>query len=132
VEDYFSTTGSKYLIPDFLIDQSRRNIRRYNKQSLNNSSNIESNEEIPAGTDDGSKKTPIKDFIGNALSKPLDKEKLANFLELTKYGTAAAINNKMAERSLEVEKPFLQDISESHRNVYGNYRAQVEGEQAAA
>ena len=129
-QEFFSGDGKKYLISDWLKDQSRRNLRRYDKgkPGLQNYSQ----EEIPAGTNDGSKKTPIRDFIGNALSKPLDKEKLANFLELTKYGTAAAINNKMAERSLETEKPFLQDVSESHRNIYGNYRAQVEGEQAAA
>jgi hypothetical protein len=33
---------------------------------------------------------------------------------------------------LDAEKPFLQDVSESHRAVYGDYRAQVQGEKAAA
>jgi hypothetical protein len=34
-----------------------------------------------------------------------------------------AVNNKIAEKALEAEKPFLQDVSESHRSVYGDYRA---------
>lgn len=89
------------------------------------------NEEKPAGFTEIYGNRPIRDFIGNALSKPIDKEKLANFLELSKYGIAASINNKMAERSL-AEKPFLQDVSESHRGIYGNYRAQMQGEQSAA
>lgn len=90
------------------------------------------NEENPAGVNEVYGNRPIRDFIGNVLSKPIDKEKLANFLELSKYGTAAFINNRMAERSLEAEKPFLQDVSESHRSIYGDYRAQMQGEQSAA
>jgi hypothetical protein len=53
-------------------------------------------------------------------------------LDLTKAGLGIGVNNKLAERALEAEKPFLQDVSESHRSVYGDYRAQVEGEKAAA
>lgn len=68
----------------------------------------------------------------NQEQKPLDKTKMANFLEFARAGIGAAVNNKVAERALEAEKPFLQDISESHRSVYGDYRAQVEGEKAAA
>ena len=68
----------------------------------------------------------------NLGQKPLDKTKMANFLEFARAGIGAAVNNKVAERALEAEKPFLQDISESHRSVYGDYRAQVEGEKAAA
>lgn len=64
--------------------------------------------------------------------KPLDKTKMANFLEFARAGIGAAVNNKITERALEAEKPFLQDVSESHRSVYGDYRAQVEGEKAAA
>lgn len=59
----------------------------------------------------------------NQDQKPLDKTKMANFLEFARAGIGAAVNNKIAERALEVEKPFLQDISESHRSVYGDYRA---------
>ena len=66
------------------------------------------------------------------LSKTVDKTKLANFLELARAGIGAAVNNKIAKRALEAEKPFLQDVSESHRSVYGDYRARVEGEKAAA
>lgn len=68
----------------------------------------------------------------NQGQKPLDKTKMANFLEFARAGIGAAVNNKIAERALEAEKPFLQDVSESHRSVYGDYRAQIEGEKAAA
>ena len=64
--------------------------------------------------------------------KPLDRTKMADFLEYARAGVGAAINNKIAERALEAEKPFLQDVSESHRSVYGDYRSKVEGEKAAA
>lgn len=79
--------------------------------------------------------TEIGDPIGDALkngSKPINKTKLANFLELARAGVGASVNNKIAERALSAEKPFLQDVSESHRAVYGDYRAQVQGEKAAA
>ena len=66
------------------------------------------------------------------LNRGIDKQKLANFLDLTKAGIGMGINNKLAERSLEAEKPLLQDVSESHRSIYGDYRAQVQGEKAAA
>jgi hypothetical protein len=62
----------------------------------------------------------------------INKDKLAGFLELTRAGIGAAVNNKIADRALEAEKPFLQDVSESHRSVYGDYRSQVQGEKAAA
>lgn len=65
-------------------------------------------------------------------SNPINKDKLAGFLELTRVGIGAAVNNKIAERALEAEKPFLQDVSESHRSVYGDYRSQVQGEKMAA
>lgn len=65
-------------------------------------------------------------------SNPINKDKLAGFLELTRVGIGAAANNKIAERALEAEKPFLQDVSESHRSVYGDYRSQVQGEKMAA
>ena len=62
----------------------------------------------------------------------LNRAKLSDFLQLTRAGIGYAVNNKIAERALEAEKPFLQDVSESHRSVYGDYRSQVEGEKAAA
>lgn len=80
-------------------------------------------------------------FTTNAKSKnsgilsnmqPIDKNKLAGFVELTRAGIGAAVNNKIADRALEAEKPLLQDVSESHRSVYGDYRAQLEGAKAAA
>ena len=77
----------------------------------------------------------VEDPIKQAQKKqqnPIDKTKLANFLELTRAGIGASVNNKIADRALEAEKPFLQDVSESHRAIYGDYRAQVEGAKAAA
>lgn len=62
----------------------------------------------------------------------INKTDLANWLELTRAGIGAGVNNKIAERALEAEKPFLQDVSESHRTVYGDYRSKIEGEKAAA
>ena len=63
---------------------------------------------------------------------PIDKTKLANFLEYTRAGIGASVNNKIADRALKAEKPLYQDVSESHRQIYGDYRSQVEGEKAAA
>lgn len=74
-----------------------------------------------------------KGFDGKGLNiKPFDRVKMADFIELTRAGITAAVNNKIADRALEAEKPFLQDVSESHRSVYGDYRAQIQGEKAAA
>ena len=64
--------------------------------------------------------------------KPFDRTKMADFIELTRAGITAAVNNKIADRALEAEKPFLQDVSESHRSIYGDYRSKIEGEKAAA
>lgn len=154
---YDKNLGNKYIIKNWLEGQGKdwletdlnsNNTIRYEDPSIIQSNAQEekdprleldiiddtysSNEENSAGVNEIYGNRPIKDFIGNILSKPINKEKLANFLELSKYGIAASINKKMAERSLEAEKPFLQDVSESHRNIYGDYRAQVEGEQSAA
>lgn len=74
---------------------------------------------------------PLKQYK-NKEKSIINKNKLANFLELTRAGIGASVNDKIAERALEAEKPFLQDISESHRSVYGDYRAQIQGEKAAA
>ena len=62
----------------------------------------------------------------------IDKNKLAGFLELARAGIGASVNNKIADRALKAEKPFLQETSETYRPIYGNYRAQVEGEKNAA
>lgn len=79
------------------------------------------------GKDKNTNADPSKSF-----NKPIDKTRLADFLELTRTGIGASVNNKIAERALAAEKPFLQDVSESHRAIYGDYRAQVQGEKAAA
>ena len=76
-------------------------------------------------------KNKIRNGITNGLAS-IDKTKLADFIELTRAGVGLATNNKIAERALKAEKPFLQDVSESHRSVYGDYRSQVQGEKAAA
>ena len=74
---------------------------------------------------------PIGDVLKNS-AKTINKGKLADFLELTRAGIGASVNNKVAQRALDAEKPFLQDVSESHRAIYGDYRAQIQGEKAAA
>lgn len=64
--------------------------------------------------------------------KNINRERLADFLDFTRAGIGTSINNKIAERALKAEKPLLQDVSESYRNVYGDYSAVVQGEKAAA
>ena len=76
--------------------------------------------------------TKIGKSLNNAISQPINKTKLADYLEYARAGIGAGINNKIAERALEAEKPFLQDVSESHRSVYGDYRSQIQGEKSAA
>lgn len=71
-------------------------------------------------------------FSSSINSTMIDKTKLANFLDYARAGIGASVNNKIAKRALEVEKPFLQDVAEIHRPVYGDYRAKVQGEKAAA
>lgn len=73
------------------------------------------------------------DVYDNNKSKfKFDWLKASDFLEGIRAGVGIHVNKKMAERALEAEKPFLQDISEDYKPVYGNYRAKVQGEQAAA
>jgi hypothetical protein len=47
------------------------------------------------------------DNSGNGFNWAIDKTKLASFLELARAGIGASVNNKIAERALEAEKPFL-------------------------
>ena len=99
---------------------------------FNMSQNSSNNKEgSPAGRTTWDKKS-FGEFLGDTFSKPIDKEKLANFLDFTKVGIGTSVNNKITDRTLEAEKPFLQDVSESHRSIYGDYRSQIEGEKAAA
>jgi hypothetical protein len=78
--------------------------------------------------------TVVGDKKDNKRKKPwsINKTDLANWLELTRAGIGAHVNNKIAERALEAEKPFLQDVAESHRTILGDYRSQIQGEKAAA
>ena len=82
-------------------------------------------------TNPGADKGNLGDKLLGAVGS-LDKNKMAGFLDFIQAGVGASINNKIAERALEAEKPFLQDVSESHRQVFGDYRAKIEGEKAAA
>ena len=73
----------------------------------------------------------IQDISQNNI-KPIDKTKLADYLDYTKGLIGIGVNNKIAERAIDAEKPFLQTISEGHRSIYGDYRAKIQGEQASA
>lgn len=113
-------------------------VNNKDKYELNTSDTLLNGE--PRKTPEGEKSAGINlkeigDPIGDALknsAKTINKGKLADFLELTRAGIGASVNNKVAQRALDAEKPFLQDVSESHRAVYGDYRAQIQGEKAAA
>ena len=63
----------------------------------------------------------------------LDKTKMANFLELTKAGIGASVNNNTTKKALEAEIPYLQTaVEKPANNIFGNYRELVAGEKAAA
>ena len=63
----------------------------------------------------------------------VDKNKIANFLELARAGISAATNNNTTKKALEAEIPYLQTAYEKPVNsIYGNYRELVAGEKAAA
>lgn len=107
-----------------------------NVHSVNDTSveNIDESAEDPSAgmnLEDPNKKG-LGNVLTTALTSSIDKTKLADYLEYARAGIGASINNKIAERALEAEKPFLQDVSESHRSVYGDYRSKIEGEKAAA
>ena len=86
-----------------------------------------------AASDPSAGMTVTEDNInGNKNKFVFDRNKFANFLEWARAGIGAGVNKKIAERALEAEKPFLQDVSESHHSVYGDYRSKIRGEQAAA
>ena len=76
-----------------------------------------------------------KEGFGSKLVSALGNfngENMANIMSLVRAGIGTSVNNKIAERALEAEKPFLQDVTESHRSVYGDYRSKIQGEKAAA
>lgn len=83
-------------------------------------------------TEDSAGVTVVKDPAKQKKPWSINKTNLANWLEVTRAGIGAHVNNKIAKRALEAEKPFLQDVSESYHNIYGDYRSKVRGEQAAA
>ena len=63
---------------------------------------------------------------------PINKNKLAGYLEFARAGVGAAVNKDITEEALKAEQPLLQEASESHRSVYGDYRSQLQGEKEAA
>ena len=97
--------------------------------SATNTSSVEESEDPSVGFNLFNTEDKNKVQLNSAA---INRTKLADFLEWTRAGIGASINNKIAERALEAEKPFLQDVSESHRSVYGDYRARIQGEKAAA
>ena len=143
--DWTSPTKIKYY-----TDSNGRNIDEYGNEItysdlLNNKHRYQFDLELNRSKDDSILTTgkPKEKSAGMTLTKDkslngdlnlgtINKTKLADYLEYARAGIGAGINNKIAERALEAEKPFLQDVPESHRAVYGDYRAQVEGEKAAA
>lgn len=70
--------------------------------------------------------------ISKTSTQPINKTKLANYLDYAKGAIGLGVNNKIAKRAIKSEKPFLQNTSEGHRSIYGDYRAKIQGEQAAA
>lgn len=115
--------------PNFFNDTL--NISSINNTSTENDN--KSNEETSAGINiNNPNKKDFGNVLTTALTSSIDKNKLADYLEYARAGIGASINNKIAERALEAEKPFLQDVSESHRSIYGDYRSKIEGEKAAA
>lgn len=118
------------------IDASGREISPLEVYRNNDLYELDSNikeyipEEDSAGMNLKDINDPLKQY--KSQNKPINKTKLADFLELTRAGIGASVNNKIADRALAAEKPFLQDVSESHRSIYGDYRAQIQGEKAAA
>lgn len=123
------------------VEKERADARQKEEESLNNPVTTPEGKKIvetpSAGMNikvPGKVKTALSNIGSNIGNKGfnIDKNKLANFLDLAKAGIGMSVNNKIAQRALDAEKPFLQDVSESHRSIYGDYRAQVEGEKAAA
>ena len=110
--------GNEILLTDYFKNQSAY---QYQPEFLRDSDADEEGAGVNVSSDKGEEK-PYS----------IDKERLANFLELTKAGIGAAVNNKVTQRAIDAEKPFLQDPFESHRNVYGDYEAIAQGEKAAA
>ena len=114
-----------------LQEAMNSNLYEIDYLSGNFTDKTDGNEEKSAGMTLTEVGDPIGDSLKNG-AKTINKGKLADFLELTRAGIGASVNNKIAERAIAAEKPFLQDVSESHRAIYGDYRAQIQGEKAAA
>ena len=74
--------------------------------------------------------TPVKQK--EPIKFNVDQTDLANLVEASKSIIGTSVNNKMAESSIAAEKPLLQSVTVLDKPIYGNYRAKIQGEQAAA
>ena len=126
---YYIKDG-KYITHDGKILNSNDIILNSNLYELDIKTSEQHNQPSAGFNIFGNEKSKNDNSSSNAFS--INKTKLADFLDFAKAGLETSVNNKIAERALAAEKPFLQDVSESHRAIYGDYRAQVQGEQAAA
>ena len=126
---YYIKDG-KYITHDGRILNSNDIILNSNLYELDIKTSEQHNQPSAGLNIFGNEKSKNDNSSSNAFS--INKTKLADFLDFAKAGLETSVNNKIAERALAAEKPFLQDVSESHRAIYGDYRAQVQGEQAAA
>lgn len=117
---------SPEVITSNTTQSSNQNTTNNNQTETTTIVDTQSNQEQSAGFN------PVDNTYENNILKPISKTKLSDYLEITKAGIGLGINNKIADRALEVEKPYLQNPVEHYRTVYGDYRAQKQGEQAAA
>ena len=128
---YQDSMGRPISIMDVVNNPHRYKAKDILGVSENASTDITEETSNGRNVDEVTPDNKVLDVAGKVLGR-IDKTKLADYLEYARAGIGASINNKIADRALKAEKPFLQDISESHRSVYGDYRAQIQGEKAAA
>lgn len=130
---YQDSMGRPVSVVDVMNNPHRYQLTNTVSPQLNTGVPVEKNPEEDSAGMNLLQETTKKAGEGTTKSSSfIDKTKLADFIELTRAGITAYVNNKVADRALEAEKPFLQDVSESHRSVYGDYRSQIQGEKAAA
>ena len=110
------------------------NSQYYDVQHFGNAPTLEELKQKVAKEEEESAGMNLTDPVAQYKNTPsvINKTKIADFLDFARAGLETSTNNKIAKRALAAEKPFLQDVSESHRAIYGDYRAQIQGEKAAA
>ena len=129
-DNYYTINGKKYKVNSaanqaFHVYKTKNPNADLN-QWLNSELSKDYLEEISAGIN------VFNNDSQNNTTFSLNKEKLANYLEYAKGAIGLGINNKIAKRAIDAEKPFLQTTSESNRSVYGDYNALQQGEKSAA